>query len=645
MGTRCRGQENRRGHLSAAIPVHAPGCSTGIAPDIAIDPVIDSRTYFTYNTYMDVRRIIGLFGGIRPMARKMSQALGKRVPATTIQGWSDRGAIPSRRQNEVMAAARECGIALGFADFFDGPEAAVTGAAAGQATRPAASAADAVLLTVAEMGRADAMAIAAGTPGEVLMEAAGAAVAREIRSRWRPCPTVVLSGPGNNGGDGFVIARLLEEAGWDVVVALLGSMAKLKGDAALNARRWKGEVMALAPAVLSARALVVDALFGAGLARPLAGQALATIKAINGKAINGRDLPCVGVDTPSGIDGDSGEVRGAAPQCALTVTFFRKKPGHLLLPGRRLAGEVVVADIGIAESVIEAIGPRIVENTPSLWRHLLPWPGPEDHKYSRGHVIVGGGAEMTGAARLAAGAALRAGAGLLTIASPPEVLPIYAVSMPGVLTVPIDDEEAFAALLADRRKNAVLLGPGYGVNEATRSRVLAALGAGKRMVLDADALTVFADKPGDLFKAIAGAIADNCVLTPHEGEFARIFPDLGGPDLGGKSGGKLARARAAAEISGAVVLLKGADTVIASPGGRVAINANAPATLATGGAGDVLAGLIVGLLAQGMAPFEAASAAAWIHGEAAFDFGPGLIAEDLAGLVPGVLARLEEGAG
>ncbi len=456
----------------------------------------------------------------------------------------------------------------------------------------------------------------------------------------------MLCGPGNNGGDGFVIARHLEQAGWDVVVALLGAADRLKGDAALNARRWKGEVMGLAPSVLDGRALVVDAIFGAGLARPLAGQALATIEAINGEAINGeaingeavngRELPCVGVDTPSGIDGDSGEVLGAAPQCALTVTFFRKKPGHLLLPGRRLAGEVVVADIGIAESVLEAIAPETFENTPSLWRHLLPWPRPEDHKYSRGHVIVGGGAEMTGAARLAAGAALRAGAGLVTIASPPEVVPVYAVYMPGVLTVPVDDEQAFAALLADRRRNAVLLGPGYGVNEATRARVLAALGAGKRVVLDADALTVFADQPGDLFAAIAG----DCVLTPHEGEFARIFPDLGG-----KPGGKLARARAAAAISGAVVLLKGADTVIASPGGRAAINANAPAMLATGGAGDVLAGLIIGLMAQGMAPFEAASAAAWIHGEAASAFGPGLIAEDLAGLVPGVLARLEEGAG
>ncbi len=243
---------------------------------------------------------------------------------------------------------------------------------------------------------------------------------------------------------------------------------------------------------------------------------------------------------------------------------------------------------------------------------------------------------MTGAARLAAGAALRAGAGLLTIASPSEAVPVYAVSMPGVLTAPIDDEEAFAALLAEGRKNAVLLGPGTGVNEATRSRVLAALGAGKRVVLDAAALTVFANSPADLFAAIAG----DCVLTPHEGEFGRIFPHLGG-----EAGGKLARARAAVRISGAVVLLKGADTVIASPDGRAAINANAPATLATGGAGDVLAGLIIGLMAQGMAPFEAASAAAWIHGEAAFDFGPGLIAEDLAGLVPGVLARLEEGTG
>ncbi len=480
-----------------------------------------------------------------------------------------------------------------------------------------------ILLSVAEMSRADAITIASGTPGEKLMEAAGGAIAREIEKRWRPAPCVVLCGPGNNGGDGFVVARHLSKAGWEVTAALIGPVERLKGDAALNAKRWDGEVVPLAPAALEGCALVVDAIFGAGLTRPLAGKARAAIE-----AVNARELPCIAVDMPSGVQGDTGEALGAAPRCALTVTFFRKKPGHLLLPGRLLCGEVVVADIGIPVRVLDEIQPAAHENTPVLWRAAFPWPKATDHKYSRGHVIVGGGPAMTGAARLAARAALRAGAGLVTIASPPRATPIYAVYMPGVLTAAIANRKAFAELLADPRRNAVLLGPGYGVNAATRAHVLAALAADKRSVLDADALTVFKDRPEDLFAAVRGA----CVLTPHEGEFARLFPP---------QGDKLSRARNAARKSGAVVVLKGFDTVIAAPDGRAAINSNAPPELATGGAGDVLSGLIVGLMAQGMAPFDAACAAAWLHGEAAAAFGPGLIAEDLPDLVPGVLRSLK----
>lgn len=499
-------------------------------------------------------------------------------------------------------------------------------------TEPAPSLShQAALLTIAEMARADDITIASGIPGETLMEAAGKAVATEIMARWQPTPVVVICGPGNNGGDGLVAARHLADAGWEVTVALMGARDALKGDAATHAARWQGAVVPLQASVLDGAGLVVDALIGAGLTRDIEGEARAVIEAVNGRAI-----PCVGVDMPSGINGDDGAVHGAAPRCALTVTFFRKKPGHLLLPGRELCGETVTAHIGIPDAVLDEIQPQTYENTPALWLADFPWPRPGDHKYSRGHVIVGGGAEMTGAARLAARGALRAGAGLVTIAALPEAIPIYAVYMPAVLTAKVSNPADFAAVIKDPRRNTVLLGPGYGVNAATRAHVLAALGAGKRCVLDADALTVFQDRPEDLFDAISGAEA--CVLTPHEGEFARLFPEIAAGE-----GGKLARARAAARASGAHVLYKGHDTVIAAPDGRAVINANAPASLATGGAGDVLAGLIAGLLAQGMAPLGAAAAATWLHGAAAAAFGPGLIAEDLPDLIPVQLGNLKHG--
>jgi NAD(P)H-hydrate epimerase len=328
------------------------------------------------------------------------------------------------------------------------------------------------------------------------------------------------------------------------------------------------------------------------------------------------------------VHGDSGAVLGGAPHCRLTVTFFRRKPGHLLLPGRVLAGETVVADIGIPERVLDEIAPSCHENGPALWLDRYPWPRPDGHKYSRGHAVIVGGSRLTGAGRLAARAALRVGAGLVTVAADTAALPIYAADAACVMTAPVDDAGAFAELLSDPRKNAALLGPGNGVSPTTRDRVLATLAAGKACVLDADALSVFADEPVRLFAAIAGP----CVLTPHEGEFARLFR------LGGD---KLARVRAAAALSHAVVLLKGADTVVAAPDGRTVINANAPPELATAGAGDVLAGLIVGLMAQGVALFDAACAAAWLHGEAATAVGPGLIGDDLPDNLPPVLRRLK----
>ncbi len=487
------------------------------------------------------------------------------------------------------------------------------------------------VLTVAESYAADAAAAKAGAAGVDLMENAGRAVAEAVRARWQPRPVVVLCGPGNNGGDGFVAARHLAEAGWPVRLALLGARSRLKGDAAHHAEAWQGKVLALSPAVLADGALVIDALFGAGLGRPLEGAAKATVQAV---AAGG--FPVVAVDVPSGLSGDTGQVLGDAIAPAdLTVTFFRKKPGHLLLPGRIHCGELMVADIGIPEAVLPQVRPLCFENRPDLWAHCYPWRGPQDHKYRFGHALIAGGETMTGAARLASRAALRVGAGLVTLACPERLLPIYALATASVITAPLRAAGDFRALLADPRRNAVLLGPGNGVSDETRGRVVATLAAGKRTVLDADALSVFEARPEALFGRIADVESGAVVLTPHDGEFARLFGDLAAAD------GRLARARAGAEISGAVVVLKGGDTVIAAADGRAAINVNAPPELATAGTGDVLAGLVVGLLAQGMPAFEAAAAACWLHGEAALRLGPGLISEDLSEALPGVLADLK----
>jgi len=484
------------------------------------------------------------------------------------------------------------------------------------------------LLTVGEMAAADAATIAAGTPGIELMEAAGRAVAGAAFARWAPRPTLVLCGPGNNGGDGYVAARLLAEAGWPVRLGALVPRERLAGDAAIAAARWRGPIAAVAEGALAERPLVLDALFGAGLSRPLDGPALAVVE-----AIAKQDLDCVGIDVPSGVAGDTGQVLGAAPPCRVTVTFFRRKPGHLLLPGRSLCGEIVVADIGIADGVLSRIGPKQRENAPAVWRDQLPRRRADDHKYRRGHALLIGGPAMSGAIRLAARAARRVGAGLVTVAAPFDSLAAAAGDWPGTIVRPLGGVEDFPALLEDERRNVLLLGPGAGVGNETRERTLAMLGTGRSCVLDADALTSFAGASAELFGARRGA----CVMTPHEGEFARLFALPAAL-------GKLEQARRAAAASGAVVLLKGGDTVIAAPDGHALINVNAPPTLATAGSGDVLAGLIAGLLAQGVAPLSAAGAAAWMHGAAAAAFGPGLIAEDIVEQLPAVLRGLADQA-
>ncbi|NQV83647.1 MAG: NAD(P)H-hydrate dehydratase [Rhodospirillales bacterium] len=486
------------------------------------------------------------------------------------------------------------------------------------------------LLTNDQMYKADALAEQGGVASLTLMEAAGEAIAEEIHNRWAVRRVVVLTGPGNNGGDGFVAARLLDKAGWPVRLAALRDADALTGDAAVNAGRWQGETELLTPDklddLLEGNPLVVDALFGAGLSRHLGGAALAAVQ-----AVNERNLDCVAVDIPSGVHGDSGEIRGGEGgtlKASVTVTFFRAKPGHFLLPGREHCGQLVVADIGIPESVLEDIDPKTFHNGPGLWLGKFPWPEGAGHKYDRGHAVVCGGAEMTGAARLAGMGARRLGAGLVTIAAPISAFAIYAKEEPGTLVQAVDDDAAFRKLLSDPRINAVLAGPGLGLSGATRERVLSALSTGKATVLDADALSAFASDPETLFGAINGP----CLMTPHEGEFKRLFAI---------TGDKLNRTRRAAEVSGAVVLFKGADTVIADPEGNAVINSNAPSDLATAGSGDVLAGMALGLMTQGMAPFQAGCASAWLHGAAAGKIGPGLIAEDLPANLPMVLRDLK----
>lgn len=570
------------------------------------------------------------------------------------------------------------------------------------------------LVTAAEMRAIEADAIRSGAvTGVQLMERAGAGVVEAILRHWPQARSAtVLCGPGNNGGDGYVIARLLAERRWDVRVLGMGEASAMPTDARMNREAWTGDVLPLDEGTFRAGPstdIYIDAIFGTGLARAPEGDLLSLLRHLGG---SGGDYAhyhprLVAVDAPSGLCLDSGRmlaggetVNGDAtvPLCSLTITFEVPKLGHFIADGPTCCGRLEVVDLGLhpwrsirRDAVTGAIaeGPavprvQLVDVTPMVpssqpWRQL----GPElrkssGHKYNHGHVLVAsGGVGKTGAARLAARAALRVGAGLVTVASPPSALMENAMHLTAIMARRCAGAEGLAEILADPRFNSVCLGPGLGVGEETRAMVSAAMGK-RAVVLDADALTSFADDPEELFDAIGGvkgpgsSSIERVVLTPHDGEFRRLFPDLAeawtptDPALVWRRGGdtasigamptpsdrqafaaarataisKVDAARAAARRSGAVVLLKGADTIVASPSGRVSLHSatydRGVPWLATAGAGDVLAGLIAGLAARSYDLHAACANAAWLHVEAARAFGPGLIAEDLPEMVPKV---------
>jgi hydroxyethylthiazole kinase-like uncharacterized protein yjeF len=496
------------------------------------------------------------------------------------------------------------------------------------------------LLSPSEMAEVDRLAIATGPfDGVGLMRNAGAAVAAIVLKRFPAAEKIhVLAGPGNNGGDGYVLARLLVESGAVVSVWASGK-PRTGSDAAIAAAECPIAAVPLTDFAPEAGSLIVDALYGAGLSKPLESDAIRAIE----KAISLK-LPVISVDLPSGVSGESGQVLGKAFQAEITVTFARKKPGHLLLPGRQLCGEVVVADIGIGDDVIGSVGSHTFENTPELWQNALPSPAVDAHKYKRGHVgVFSGGPSSTGAARLSALAAARSGAGAVTVLSPANAMMVNAAHLTSIMLRKVDDVDGLNDFIEDRHPSAFVLGPGFGVGEKARELALVVLGDGKgraqgveALVLDADGITSFHDAPASLFITTGARDAAALVLTPHEGEFARLFSGLAAD----QSLSKLDKARKAAARSHGVIVYKGPDTVIAAPDGRAAINANGVPWLATAGSGDVLAGLIAGLIAQGMPPFEAACAAVWVHAEAGARFGPGLIAEDLPLLVAPVLGSL-----
>lgn len=478
------------------------------------------------------------------------------------------------------------------------------------------------LIDPAAMARIDASAERSGISVSALMERAGQAVAASALKYYpQALRYVVLCGIGNNGGDGFIAARALSESGSEVAVFVFGDIGKLKG-----AAKQAFDCMALPFEPLDdyqprSGDVVIDAIFGAGLSRDVPAEVATLIDAVETAAI-----PVIAIDLPSGLCGRRGVPLGRAFQAARTVTFMARKPGHVLMPGRPLCGELEVFDIGIPHRILREHSGLIYENHPSLWMSAFPNVDEDTHKFKRGHLTVfSGPSHATGAARMTAMAGFRAGAGIVTVAAPHEALGVLSATLTAVMVSGIESDEELEAWAGDKRHNTYVLGPGFG--DLEKARRFVSLLKDKALVLDADGITAFKQEPKRLFDLFAANAPR--ILTPHEGEFGRLFPDIAADD----SLSKIEKAQAAAALSNLVIVYKGADTVIAAPDGRALVNTNAPPYLATAGSGDVLAGIAGGFLAQQVSAFEAAAAAVWLHGETAQRLGPGLTAEDLAAAV------------
>lgn len=489
------------------------------------------------------------------------------------------------------------------------------------------------LLTADEMRRAEQITIDGGTPSLTLMENAGRAVAEEVVRRFpRGSKVAVCCGRGNNGGDGFVCARILRERGFQVRLGLLGAPEDLKEEPKEMARRWDETIEPLNTSMLEGTDIIIDGIMGAGLKGPVNGEIADIIQSVNEKK-----TPVIAIDMPTGIEMTHGSVQGIAFEAVSTVTFFRKKTGQVQLPGKTHCGDVRISDIGISSKVLADIVPQTFLNEPDFWLRYYPRLHKEGHKYDRGHaVVVSGPMERTGASRLSAMAALRTGAGLVSLATSKSAFYVNAAQLTTIMLSVFDGAGSLGDLLAsDPRQNAVLIGPGAGLSQQTCENVAAVLSSEATAVIDAEGLTAFEQNPQDLFGLIQNRNAPT-IITPHKGEFDRIFPELGNAES------KLEQTKRAAEISGSVVIFKGPITIIAAPDGLSAIMEDAPPWLATAGTGDVLAGMITGLCAQGMSPFDAAAAAVWMHAELARTFGPGLISEDMPALLPPLLQRLNK---
>ena len=475
------------------------------------------------------------------------------------------------------------------------------------------------LLTPRQMALADQLTIDGGTPGINLMESAGAFLAKVTQAHFADADRVlVVCGPGNNGGDGFVLARLLSEAGFAVELNIPLGTGKINGDAKIAFERLPREVSQADAPEWDSYELIVDALFGAGLAKDIEGELGKTVSSINASPAR-----IMAVDLPSGINGETGALCGNAVISDVTATFFRLKPGHLLLPGRSHCGLTEVGQIGIQNAVLDEVGAKTFHNTPALWEACLPIHHITQHKYSRGHTLaVSGPITKSGAARLMASAALRMGSGLVTLASSAEVLAIHAARLDSVMFAQAGNADELRQLFADSRLDCICMGPGMPPDDTTRASVSQALEANKNTVLDAGGLTAFEGQQDALLNQISSH-QRSVVITPHPGEFERLFPDLA------KMASRLEMARQAALVLSATIVLKGPDTIVADGDGRAAIASNAPPWLATAGSGDVLTGMIAGLMAQGMRGFKAACAAVWIHGEAASIIGSGLVSSDM----------------